>query len=277
MAAGRLGVLLSFFGLVGGAALAPAGGGDKSEAGGARYLVFWCGKPQDLKSATHVTPQVWAEGDGAAKRKYPDYPQAFWLRRGVTPLRWRGGRCYKDKSEDELVAHWAGAAELGYKGIAIDEFGHDRGGEVDRKMARALLRTRKKAPKLFIAVWQTRRFSKAVLEAYREGADLVMIEIYASGKAFERKAAEAVAEARKARIAHKTILALGINDRATAKEMKERGRWANNRPVLEAQVKWVREHAPEMPGVAFFAPHASEALVRSADELCGRHFPRKGR
>jgi hypothetical protein len=263
-----LGMLLTLSAILG--AAPPPGGGEPPRTKGdrPRYAVFWCGDPKSLKNATHITPQVCVEGDSAARRKYGDFTQAFWLSRGVTPLRWRGGRCYKDKSEDELVAYWGSAADRGYKGIAIDEFGHDRGGEVDRKMARALLRTKRGNPGLFIAVWQTRRLSREVLEAYREGADLVMIEVYAGGKGFEKKFAEAVAEARKAGILPKTILALGINDRATETEMRERGRWANTRAVLEAQVRWVRIHAPEMPGVAFFAPQASEAMLRHADELC---------
>jgi hypothetical protein len=257
-------------------AVAPAGGaGEKTEQGGPRYFVFWCGDPRGLKNATHITPQVWAGGDAAAKRKYGEFPQEFWLRRGVTPLRWRGGRCYKEKSEDEFVAYWSAAADQGYKGIAIDEFGYDRGGEVDRKMARALVRTRQKAPGLFIAVWQTRRLSNVVLEAYREAADLVMLEIYA-GEEFEEKFDEGVAEVRNAGILHKTVLALGIDDRAPAAEQRERGRWANSKAVLEAQVRWIRTHAPEMPGVAFFAPRASAELVHAADELCERHFPRPG-
>jgi hypothetical protein len=271
-------MFLALSGLVlAGVAVAPTGGGgEKTKPVGPPYFVFWCSEPQDLKNATHVTPQVWAEGDAAGKRKYRKFPQDFWLRRGVTPLRWKGGRCYKDKSEDDLVAYWSGPAALGYKGIAIDEFGHDRGGEVDRKMARALVRTRRKAPGLFIAVWQTRRLSKVVLEAHREAADLVMLEIYAGGEGFEKKFTQGVAEVRKAGISRKTVLALGINDRAPEKEKRERGRWANSKSVLEAQVRWIRAHAPEMPGVAFFAPRASAALVRYADDLCGRHFPREG-
>jgi hypothetical protein len=274
-----LGMFLGLSGLVlTGVAVAPAGGaGEKTGRGGPRYFVFWCADPRGLKNATHITPQVWTGGDAAAKRKYGEFSQEFWLRRGVTPLRWRGGRCYKDKSEDEFVAYWSGAAALGYKGIAIDEFGYDRGGEVDRKMARALVRTRRQAPGLFIAVWQTRRLSKVVLEAHREAADLVMLEIYAGGKGFEKKFAEGVAEVRKAGIIRKTVLALGINDRAPEAEQRERGRWANSKAVLEAQVRWIRAHAPEMPGVAFFAPRASAELVHAADELCARHFPRAGR
>jgi hypothetical protein len=147
---------------------------------------------------------------------------------------------------------------------------------VDQKMAQALRRTRRRAPHLFIAVWQTRRLSKVVLEAYREAADLVMIEVYTGGKGFEKKFAEAVAEVRRAGISDKTVLALGINDQATEEEKRERGRWANSEAVLEAQVRWIRTNAPELPGVAFFAQQASESMVRYADDLCGRTFPRKG-
>src|SRR3954452_15587636 len=106
----QFGMLLTLGGLFG-------SGAWQAEGAAPRYLVFWCQRPQDLKNATHVTPQVWAEGDRAARRKHGPFPQDFWLRRGVTPLRWRGGRCYREKSEDDFVAYWGAAAALGYRGI----------------------------------------------------------------------------------------------------------------------------------------------------------------
>jgi hypothetical protein len=83
-----------------------------------------------------------------------------------------------------------------------------------------------------------------------------------------------VAWAREGKIAHKTILALGINDRATPEALKRQGRWANSEEELTAQLRWIRAHAPDMPGVAFFAPAASPELVRFADQLAGRSFAR---
>jgi hypothetical protein len=155
----------------------------------------------------------------------------------------------------------------------VDEFGYDGGGEVDRKMARALIRTRKQAPKLVIAVWQTKRLSGVLLKAYKEAADLVMVEQYVSGTSgLDRKFAPVLARLRRAGLLRKTVFALGINDRVKPEERKRQGRWANSEKELAAQVGWIRKHAPQMPGVAFFAPHASPKLVRFADALAGRSF-----
>src|SRR5262249_39841678 len=156
--------------------------------------------------------------------------------------------CYREKTEDALVAHWSGPAEAGYKGIAIDEFGFDGGGEVDRKMARALLLTRKQAPDLFIAVWQTRRLSDTLLKAYQDAVDLVMVESYVGGTSgFEKQFGSTIDRIRRGGILAKTILALGINDRAKPEDLKRHGRWANSEEELAAQMRWIRTHASEMP------------------------------
>jgi hypothetical protein len=229
-----------------------------------------------LKNATHITPQVWVEGDASGKAKHPDFPQRYWLDRGVTPLRWVGGFCYREKTEDELVEHWSKPARMGFRGIAVDELGYDGGGEVDRRMARALVRTRKQAPDLFIAVWQTRRLSPVLLKAYKEAADLVMVERYVAGTSgLDRKFAPVIDEVRRAGLLARTVLALGINDQAKPEVQKRQGRWANSKEELAAQVGWIRRHAPRMPGVAFFAPAASPRLVRFADELAGRSFAKE--
>jgi hypothetical protein len=240
------------------------------------FIVFWCPNPQELKNATHITPQVWVEGDVRGKAKYPAFPQDYWLDRGVLPLRWVGGFCYRQKTEDELVAHWSKPAKSDFRGIAVDEFGYDGGGEVDQKMARALVRARKQAPKLFIAVWQTKRTSEVLWKAYAEAADLVMVECYVSGTTgLDKKFGPVLAKVRQAGIQNKTILALGINDQAKAEDRKRQGRWANSEKELEAQVRWIRTKAPQMPGVAWFAPVASPKLVRFADDLAGRLFSKK--
>lgn len=239
------------------------------------FLVFWCRNPNVLKNATHVTPQVWLKGDDYGQKHYPDFPQDFWLKKNITPLVWKGGCCDSKRSIEALADSWSGAARLGYRGIAIDEFGCDNGGPEDRKLMQALRRARKQAPTLFIAVWQTQGMTDELFNAYAENADLVLIESYQGGeRGFEATFEGALKRARKAGILKKTIFALGINDRASAARQKEEGRWANTEAELERQVRWVREHAPDMPGIAFFAPDASDRMVRCADELCGKYYPR---
>jgi hypothetical protein len=230
------------------------------------YHVFWCVNPQRLKHATHITPQVRVKADTEAARRHPAYPlQEFWLKRGLMPLRHvEGSTAASKRTAKQLADYWCQAATLGYQGIAIDEFLADNGGPVDKKMAEALRLTRQRAPKLFIAVWHSRALSPVLQKAYRAAADLVMIESYHRGAGFEKGFAATVQTVRRAKLAHKTILALGINDK------QPKGHpWANSKQAIKAQITWIRKHAPEMPGVAFFAPHASQKLVDYADKLVG--------
>ena len=232
------------------------------------FVLFWTSRPEELSSLTHVTPQVDLPGE---KKARPKYLKAAWLERGVVPLRWKGGWCYRDWSEDELCRHFSDAEEAGHVGIAIDEWG---GGnqEFDQKMGRALLRTREAHPDLFIAVWCFGLFRMRVAEYLRDVADVVMIERYVDGATPDEFAVwfnAPIRVAREAGILHKTVFALGINDKAPPEEFKKHGAWANTPAELEAQMRWIRKNAPEMPGIAFFAPRCSDAMRDLADRLAG--------
>jgi len=222
------------------------------------FVLFWTAKPETLRHATHITPQVHlGKGD---KEENPLYLQSAWLDRGVVPLKWQGGWCYKDKTEDEFVRSFCNAAEAGYTGIAIDEWG---GGdpEFDGKFGRALVRTKHAYPDFFVAVWCFGTFRPRQAAFLRDGADMVMIERYVDGATeaeFGHWFRGALRVARDAGIVHKTVFALGINDRASAEEIAKLHAWANTPEEL-------------VPGL-LLGPHHHGALALLTDRsVCGPH------
>ncbi|MCP4641124.1 MAG: hypothetical protein GY851_11850 [bacterium] len=232
------------------------------------FILYWASDPETLTHITHVTPQVGLE---AEDEKNPAYVQDAWLARGVMPLKWKGGWCYKDRTEDEFVSDFCGAADAGYVGIAVDEWG---GGdaEFDAKLGRALVRTKEARPDLFVAVWCFGTFRPRQAEWLRDGADVVMVERYFGGadpSRYPGRFAGPIRVAREAGILHKTVFALGMNDRAKQKEHDKLGEWANTPEELEAQMRWIRENAPEMPGISFFSPRCSPEMLKLSDELAG--------
>lgn len=238
-------------------------------------ILFWCSSPERLVNATFITPQVWVKKDtiGAESlKRRPIYEQSVWLKKGVKPLRWMGYP--HEKSEDELVAYWASAAKQGYVGIAIDEIGHVDA-ETDAKAANALIKLKRSYPDLFVAVWHAGGLTSELLYGYREGVDLVLLETY--GVPFEMKrykswVEEQIATVRKAGIIRKTVFAVGINDAATPEEWQKVGQWVNTVSALRQLLTFIRQKAPEMPGIAFFAPRASGTMVKAADKLAGEIF-----
>ena len=67
--------------------------------------------------------------------------------------------------------------------VMIDEFGFDYGGRMDEKAARILRLAKHRKPELAFAVWEMRGpIPKVLAEAYRDVADLVMMENYVGGK-----------------------------------------------------------------------------------------------
>jgi hypothetical protein len=214
---------------------------------------------------------VWTPDDPGSKTQFERFPQDFWLKRGIVPLRWRGGKCNKQNTEDQFVENWSSAQKRGYRGIAIDEFGSGDAA-VDSKMARALVRTKNQCPNLFIAAWQAGRLNEALARGFRDAADLVILEAYAGPSGFEPYFTDKVEQARRAGIIDKTILAIGIND-ADPKYQKRWRPWANTPEGVRAQIGWIRRNAAPMPGIAFYANHASRKLVQLADDLCGPGDP----
>jgi hypothetical protein len=148
--------------------------------------------------------------------------------------------------------------------VMIDEFGFDYGGQMDEKSARILRETKRRKPDLALAVWEMRGpMPKVLAEAYRDLADLVMLESYMGDKKQYWWIASQVWSARKYGILPKAIVVLGVGKGGNPGES-----WAQTKEELEQQIRFVRLIAPESPGVGFFGGTAE--LLACADAMCAR-------
>jgi hypothetical protein len=148
--------------------------------------------------------------------------------------------------------------------VMIDEFGFDYGGRMDEKSAQILRQAKRRKPELALAVWEMRGPMPTVLaEAYRDVADLVMMESYVGGKQQYWSIAAQVWAARRFGLLPKTIMVLGLGKGGNPGE-----NWAQTKEELEQQIRFVRLIAPESPGIGFFG--GTPELLAAADALCAR-------
>jgi hypothetical protein len=162
--------------------------------------------------------------------------------------------------------------------VMINEFGFDYGGRMDEKSAQILRQAKRRKPELALAVWEMRGpIPKVLAEAYRDVADLVMMESYVGEKKQYWWIASQVWSARRYGILPKTIVVLGVGKGGNPGED-----WAETKEELEQQIRFVRLIAPESPGVGFYSGtvelpargvgfHSGTAEpLASADALCAR-------
>jgi hypothetical protein len=115
---------------------------------------------------------------------------------------------------------------------------------------------------LALAVWEMRGpIPKVLAEAYRDVADLVMVESYVGDKKQYWWIASQVWSARRYGILAKTIVVLGVGKGGNPGED-----WAQTKEELEQQIRFLRLIAPESPGVGFYSGTAE--LLARADALC---------
>ena len=156
--------------------------------------------------------------------------------------------------------------------VMIDEFGFDYGGNIDQRSAELLREVKRKKPDLALAVFDMRGPVAPVLaEAYRDAADLVMMESYVAGPRQYWLIAFQAWSARRYGILPKTIFILGLGKGGNPGE-----NWAESKEEIERQIRFVRLIAPESPGIGFFG--GTPELVASADAVCARlsHIPTNG-
>jgi len=182
----------------------------------------------------------------------------YWRERGVIPAAWKAGFCNAKWSEEQFVDSWSSAVKEGFPAIAIDEFGE--GAPVDRRMDSALIKTKEKCPDLFITLWTPGLGgTKEATEAYKKGADLVLIEKYISSFASYYDFDSQWEMVKKIGIANKTLFTLGF------------GRWITTEQELLRQIKYIKKLSPEMPGLSFFSS-APDYLLEFADRFCYDYF-----
>jgi len=148
--------------------------------------------------------------------------------------------------------------------VMIDEFGFDLGGHMDQKSAQVLRQAKLRKPELALAVFEMRGPIPQVLaEAYRDTADLVMMESYLGGQWQYWWLACQLWSARRYGILPKTIAVLGVGKGGNPGED-----WAETPEELERQIRFLRLLAPESPGVGFYG--GTPELLARADALCAR-------
>jgi hypothetical protein len=169
-----------------------------------------------------------------------------------------------DKAVDLLVGQDYGGNPKPV--MMIDEFGFDFGGQMDEKSALIFHQTKLKKPDVALTVFEMRGPIPQVLaEAYRDAADLVMLEGYVANQRQYWLIATQVWSARKYGILPKTIVVLGLGKGGRPGES-----WADTNEELEQQIRFIRLIAPESPGVGFFG--GTPELLTAADNLCTHFF-----
>jgi len=213
--------------------------------------------PKQLRSVTFFGPS-----------KPEDWQ--YWRTRGVVT---GVGHTWYDLLRSPLEKAVDNLVGMNYGGnprpvVMIDEFGFDFGGSMDQKSAQLLRLTKRRKPELALAVWEMRGPTPSVLaEAYRDVADLVMMESYLSGKQQYWWMACQVWSARRFGILPKTIVVLGVGNGGIPGTT-----WAETDEELEQQIRFVRLIAPESPGVGFYCgTNGKGELLASADAFCARH------
>src|SRR5271157_5851559 len=137
---------------------------------------------------------------------------------------------------------------------------------MDEKAAQILRQTKLKKPDLALAVWGIRGpISQVLAEAYRDVADLVMLESYVGNQRQYWWIASQVWSARRYGILPKTIVVLGVGKGGNPDE-----NWAETKEELEEQIRFVRMIAPESPGVGFFG--GTPELLADADAISAHYF-----
>ena len=209
--------------------------------------------PKQLRSVTFIGP------------KSPEEWQ-YWRARGVVM---GVGHTWFDLLRSPLEKAVENLVSQDYGGnpqplVMIDEFGFDYGGGMDEKSAQILRQTKRRKPELALAVFEMRGPIPPVLaEAYRDVADLVMMESYVGSTRWYWWIASQVWSARRYGILPKTILVLGVGKGCNPGE-----NWAQTKEELEQQVRFLRLVGPESPGVGFYG--GTQELLASADALGAR-------
>jgi hypothetical protein len=265
MRSGALGVLIAL--LVSSCTHTPPVGPDIQAVEEQRpepVIVFWTRYATQLTSATHIVNDVWVGEPDANPDEDPALHQSAWLDRGIIPLDWAGGRVYADQPVEEFSGRWISQIDSGYVGIAIDEFG-DADRSVDGRLVEGLVRLRAEHPEAIIAVWHGGPVHRIVAPAYRELVDIVMLERYVRGtRLLGLKFGPMIWTARRFGLAGKAIVAIGIGGERGATTVEE----------IEAQVRWLRTHAPDLNGIAVYASRGSLELVQAADRIIAEWYLR---
>ena len=208
--------------------------------------------------------------------------------RGVMALKHRGGVSYiagprprpEDIKADVDFAELAPRVIKDYTevdpwdGIAIDELGmwddHPVHTQLALGFSQLLEQARAAAPDKFMATWQFGALTALECNMFRDSMDLIMCEVYQNyfrawydQHTFYEYLQQRIDMARKMDVIKKTIIGLSIAKVYGGITPEE----------LEDQIRYIRAHGPEMPGLAFFTTsRCDNDVLKRADECCYRYW-----
>lgn len=188
--------------------------------------------------------------------------EQYWKQRGVFTAHWCGAMCGRDKPMEHFVRGWTSKPA-----IAIDEFGGPA--EDFPKFRQALIEARKLRPDEFIAAWFCGWYDfwpelKGLL-------DFFLPEIYLNYSGYNLTRFDWIVEhARKCGTFYKTLVGLGIN---VVKHDDGTVRYRPTPEEIVEQVRYLKQIAPDLRGLAFFTYGSAEPAVRAAvDQACRDYF-----
>ena len=184
-----------------------------------------------------------------------------WRRRGVLPLVWKGGHwlwTHDHDSPEKVADNWLSVPQ-GRVGVMIDEFGG--GGEVDQQLGTALLLTRRRDPRTFLAPYCLSVAGEKMIEGFAQ-SDLILVETYTADWRGDGTITGRWRSAAKAGLTEKSIAVLGVGSQ-----------WTGTAKELRRIFRMVRATCPDMPGLGFF-PNVPPRLAEAVDAAIEDYFLR---
>lgn len=184
-----------------------------------------------------------------------------WRRRGVLALGWQGGQwlwANGANSPEKVAARWLSVPQ-GRAGVMIDEFGG--GDAVDQQLGRALLLTRERNPRLFLAAYCLSVGGKEMTEGFGQ-SDLILVETYTADWRWDGMLTGRWRTAVQAGLTEKSIAVLGLGSS-----------WIGTESELRRTFRMVRANCPDMPGIGFF-PNVPPRLTKAVDAAIEDYFLR---
>ena len=265
----------------------------------ARHLYFpWFGSIRDeemleCRYANMVLAQDYRilKGKEAEKHPWPQFALTdpdeaeiqYWKKRGALACAWKASflRNKGNYTPEELVEYleyqYAGYP---FDGVMVDEVGaYDYEKIRDGRMINGLKEFAKKHPDQFLALWICGALKEPMAELVKRpggksGFDLLMLEVYFNYKIPDmrdlhpfRYLAEGIASAHRQDILPQCVFTIGIHGNYDKYQILPE--------ELEPQYRYIRYHAPSMPGIGFYAAHCrNPELVGLCDRLCEKYFIR---
>ncbi|MFA5646319.1 MAG: hypothetical protein WDA18_08205 [Candidatus Ratteibacteria bacterium] len=202
--------------------------------------------------------------------------QEEWKKKGARPWVWKGAK--EGNTPQEYADYlYAELEENGATAIHIDEIGGYSDTEISKRVQMEGIRLFKKLhPEIFLGLYVCGSLKPVVahLGSYGKNqvVDLLLLEAYLNYQvpgfhSYTRYAYfdQRINTARDYDALENSIMILGIKG--------EEEKYRISKEDLEEQVRYIRTHAPEMPGIGFYrVPCLTKEISEFADSLCLTYF-----